>query len=214
MGKNKKKPLVYISYATKDTPYVDELNTHLLPTLKKFDLNYDIEYPANRGNWQANTGYKSEFILKMLEKHKRPVIFLDADAEIWKYPGLFENISNKYDLGVHILDWGWVWHKKHINKKELLSGTMYIPYKEKTLEIIKEWIIEVKDNSSQWEQRVLHNVVDNHPELYIFHLPFEYITFPNHKNELPLHAVKKEDVVIYHTQASRRLKNWRANENR
>ena len=37
------KKIIYISYATKNTPYKKEMETYLLPSLKKFNLDYDIE---------------------------------------------------------------------------------------------------------------------------------------------------------------------------
>ena len=199
---------IYISYATKDTPYVDEMKTHLLPTLKHFGLEYDIEYPEDKGTWLQNTGYKMEFILKMLKKHKRPIIFLDADAEIWQYPELFDNIPLVFDIAVHYLSWGWVWHKNREHKRrDLLSGTMYINYNEKTVKFVEDCIKEVKSNPHQWEQKSIQKVLEHHHDIITYSLPFSYITFPNYKGEIPTHVIKEEEVVIFHTQASRKLKN-------
>ena len=200
--------IIYISYYTENTPYEQEINKYLLPSLKKFNLSYDIEAVKDLGSWQKNTGYKSTFILKMLKKHKCPVVFLDADAEILKQPTLFNNISEEYDIGVHYLHWGWIWHQnKEHSRRDLLSGTMYISYSPKTLHLVKLFIDTVKKNPNIWEQKAMQQVVENKKDIKIFKLPYSYITFPMADNTLPLHAVKKEDIVILHHQASRRLKN-------
>jgi len=98
--------MIIISYATKNTPYEKVINTYLLPGLKKWGLKYDIEYPEDKGSWQANTHLKAEFIKRMILKHKQAVVFLDADATIEKYPNLFFKLEQeKYDISYHELDW-------------------------------------------------------------------------------------------------------------
>lgn len=197
-----------ISYATKNTPYMEEINKYLIPSLKRFNLDYTIEYPDDKGDWQKNTGYKSTFILNMLNKYKHPLVFVDADAEFLKYPELFDKIDRSYDLGVHFLDWGWFWHKtENYGRRDLLSGTMYIPYKEKTINFIKKCIDGIAKNPNVWEQKIIQKVLDKEINMKIYELPLSYITFPRHDGKIPEHCIKKEDIVILHHQASRNLKN-------
>ena len=82
-----------ISYYTKNTPYEEVANTHLIPSLKKWNLSYEVEAINDLGDWQKNTGYKSQFVLKMLNKHKNNVCFLDCDATIEQYPTKLFNIK-------------------------------------------------------------------------------------------------------------------------
>lgn len=94
-----------ISYYTKNTPYEAEINEKLRPSLEKFKLEYDIQGIEDLGSWQKNTGYKCQFIKTMLLKHKKPVVFLDADAVILEYPELLFNIPTEVDLGFHHFNW-------------------------------------------------------------------------------------------------------------
>ena len=80
--------MIFVGYYTRLTPYQIVMSTKLLPSLEKWNLDYDIEGIDDRGNWFANTSYKAEFILNMLNKHKQDVCFLDADATIEKFPEL------------------------------------------------------------------------------------------------------------------------------
>ncbi len=131
--------MITISYFTKNTPYEEVMKTHLLASLKKYKLNYDIEGIDDLGSWQKNTHYKAEFIKKMLLKHKCPVIFLDADATIEQYPKLFNGLMD-YDISYHSLDWCYDkktevytnngWKKfKHLNKKDKIA-TLNVKTKE------------------------------------------------------------------------------------
>jgi len=203
--------IIYISYYTENTPYEEEINKHLLPSLNRFNLSYDIKKIPDLGSWNKNTAYKSKFIKEMLLKHKCSVIFLDADAEIWKYPILFEQIPAKYDLGIHWLDWYKMWRKEtgH-NTKEFLSGTMYIPYKRTSFFLIQSFIREIDRNPNIWEQKSMQKVVEANKKLQIYNLPYSYATIILPNNQIPTNMIQKKDIVILHTQASRRLKKRRS----
>lgn len=199
---------IFIGYYTVNTPYEEEAKKYLISSLKKFNLDYDVQGVPDLGNWQKNTGFKSTFILNKLHKHQRPVVFLDADAEVLKYPTLFYNIPDEYDLGIHWLDWYKMWRKQEGNpRRDLLSGTMYVPCKDTTINLIKEFIKEVKDNPDIWEQKAMQQVVERRKDLKIYELPYSYITFPLQNGDIPKHMVLPKDIVILHHQASRRLKN-------
>ena len=86
--------MIFISYYTSGV-YKDVMNNHLLPSLKRWNLQYDIEEVKDFGSWQLNTGFKSKFIKKMLLKHKQNICFLDADATIEQYPDLLFNIPDE-----------------------------------------------------------------------------------------------------------------------
>lgn len=95
----------FISFYTICTPYQNIMFQKLLPSLERWNLDYDIEGINDLGDWFANTSFKAEFILNMLNKHKQDVCFLDADATIEKYPELLFTIPEKYDVACHFLDW-------------------------------------------------------------------------------------------------------------
>ena len=74
------RPLI-IAYFTGDNGYAGEAR-NLLLTIRQFGYEYDIQEIDNFGSWLRNVMYKPIFIKKMLEKHKRSVLYLDADATI------------------------------------------------------------------------------------------------------------------------------------
>ena len=198
--------IIYISYYTENSPYEEIMNTHLLPSLKKFNLPYDIEAVADLGSWHKNTSYKSQFVFNMLLKHKKTVVFIDADATIEQYPILFERIPSACDIAFHYLDWYKQWRNKDgMNKFELLSGTMMFRYNNKVLELVKKWI-EQTETSSQWEQKILQSIIENDKEIKYYILPASYTTVIDHKNKIPDYI---ENPVIIHHQKSRKFRNRR-----
>ena len=76
--------MIIVSYYTKNTPYEDVMKQHLLASLKKWNLKYDVEAIGDFGNWQQNTHYKAKFIKRKLLQHKKPVVLIDEDAKIKK----------------------------------------------------------------------------------------------------------------------------------
>jgi len=187
------------------------IEENLLPSLKKWNLPYDISYVKDFGSWALNTAYKSTLIKDMLLKHKEPVVFLDSDATIEKYPSLFFEIPDNVDLGYfHFSWWGhWrgIWDKPD-EKLELLSGTMYFGFNDKVLKLIDEWILQVNNNLNKWEQKVLEEIVYARNDLNIYKLPAEYCTVLMQDNSIPKYI--KEPVITHH-QASRKYKRgeWR-----
>ena len=73
MDRTMSNKVIYISYYTVNTPYEKEVRKYLLPSLKKFNLPYDVQGVKDLGSWHNNTGFKSTYILQMLQKHKCPV---------------------------------------------------------------------------------------------------------------------------------------------
>jgi len=195
---------IYVSYYTKNTAYEKVMNTFLLPSLKKFNLTYDIKGIDNLGNWNLNTSYKANFMLEMLEKHKKDIVFLDSDATVMKYPNLFEQIPPMYDIALHFLDWYLMWrNKRGFHKRELLSGTMLFRYNSRVISMTKKYIEECQ-KTSQWEQRVLQRVLNKDRKIKIYNLPPQYCAIIRRDGKVP--QFMQEPVILHH-QVSRKLKN-------
>lgn len=200
--------MIYISYYTKNTVYEKVMNTHLLPSLKRWNLKYDIEAIKDKGNWQRNTHYKAKFCKKMLLKHKQSIVFLDADATIEDYPMLFGigDLYCDYDIALHYLDWYLFWRKIEGKKKrEALSGTLYLDYNKKVLQFLDEWI-EENDKNTAWEQKNMQWLLRNwKKKLKIENLPPEYccIILPN--KQIPYYYLNEKPVILHH-QVSRLYK--------
>jgi len=192
---------IIISYYTKGTGYQKEAEG-LIKTLIDLDLPYDVKGIDNLGGWQRNTHYKATFILQQLLKHKKPVVFVDADARILKYPKLFSSLVN-YDFAYHPLDWYLQWRGMKGDKVEALSGTLWVNYNDKAIAFLRDWI-EENNRNIDWEQRNMEKALKRwEDKLKIYHLPVEYCAIIRHDGSLPAHV---KNPVILHTQASRKLK--------
>ncbi len=202
--------MIFISYYTKGD-YEQVYKTRLLPSLKLGNLKYDIVEIEDRGSWDANTEYKAEFCKKMLLKHKEPVVFLDVDAVIEKYPtGLFSsNLYFNYDIALHYLDWYLLWRKVEGNpQREALSGTLYLNYNKKVFQFLEDWIGENKV-SSALEQKNMQNVIEKWKDkLKIYKLPPEYCVIIMRDGSIPTWYITKKPIII-HYQASRQFKHRR-----
>jgi len=200
--------MIYTTFVTKNTEYEQVVEKHFIASCKKFNLTYDVEYLKNRGSWAQNILYKSEFLKKMLLKHKQNIVSLDADADILKYPSLFEELKD-YDIGVHYLDSNLQWHRKTSERREVLGGTIYLRYNEKIMKFLDKWI-KITKTDSNFPQKILQRLLEqNTYNLNIYQLPYSYATIITFKNTIPDHIIRKEDVVILHNQVSRQFKNRR-----
>ena len=201
--------MIYISYYTKGD-YEKVMETHLHPSLHKWDLPHDIQCVKDMGSWQANTHFKAQFCKEMLLKHRQSVIFTDADATIENYPLLFNFLDMRfdYDIALHFLDWMLMWRKKKgQDKREALSGTLYLNYNEKVLKFLDEWI-ELNKVNTRWEQRNMQEILSIWKnKLQIYNLPASYCTIILFNKKLPEHYLDGEKPVIVHHQKSRELRN-------
>jgi len=193
--------MIYVSFATKNTPYEEVIGKYLIPSFKRWNLRYDIDYIEDRGSWAKNISYKPIFINKMLRKHKEPIVSLDADASIEQFPELFGRFSADINVGAHYLDWK-SWYGKG-NRKELLGGTLYFNYSTKVLNMVKKWI-NIQKNKPAMPQRVLEYVLKENPDINVYELPLSYCyikTRPGNKQPLVL-----LNPIILHHQLSRKYK--------
>lgn len=202
-----KRNLIFISYYTTGV-YEKVANEYLLPSLKKHSLPFDVEKVLDLGNWWLNTAYKPTYILKMLEKHKKDVVFVDADATILQFPVLFYEIPKEYDIAVHYLDWYKFWHNKEDGKRfDLLSGTMLFSYNEKVLDLTKEYIKECQAIKNSLEQRILQEIIEKDKTLKVYNLPPSYTAIIKPNGTVPEYIRKP---IILHHQASRQYRNKRS----
>jgi len=179
-----------ISCYTENTGYEQEAEK-LKKTMRKFGLDTSYVLPfESRGNWEQNCIYKATFILEILQKISTPVVWLDSDARIYKSPDLFDSITE--DIGLFYL------------KGKILAGSvMYWAPHKICFKILKRWIKESQQNKYNFkiviEQSTLSKIIEQTPKLKVHRLPDEYCTIDK--------FVKiTKDMVIYQTQASRRLK--------
>jgi len=194
----------YIStFYTKDSPYSEAVLEYLQMSLLHLPcaihlINNEIE---DLGSWYRNVAEKPRVVLQMLEENpKECLVFLDADCTVNKYPYLFHEIPDEYDLAFHTLNWNtWYGYTALNPVTELLTGTMFFRPNDKVKQLCVDWYEEAK-RTSEWEQKVLERVIKHH-DVKVYPLPIEYCYMATRpRGEAPL---VKCDPVITHYQVSR-----------
>lgn len=205
MSINQTNPFKIISFFTLDTPYEKVIYDYLWPTIHKFKLDWVVIGYHNQHSWNKNTALKPAFIYECIKNNYGNIkrfVFLDADATIEEYPQLFHEIPEEYDIACHYLDWN-TWYNNGHEKKELLSGTMYIRDSKEVRDLLMEWEKRTK-TSTKWEQNILQELLEERPEIKIYPLPLEYCyikTLPSGHE-----PIVKCNPVIAHHQVSRKFK--------
>jgi hypothetical protein len=182
---------IFVNYYTPDNgykAYADNLRT----TLMRLNLDFDIQPIRNRGDWDTNTKFKPEFILKMLDAHPgRPVVWLDADAVVVSLPEKL--LRCKADFACRIRETG-----------ELISSVMFFANNEVCRELLKaaQKLIDTGEKRSFGEQKFIEEAVVKWRKKKSFkfeNLPESYCC---------IMGISKlnEDPVIEQHQASRSLK--------
>ncbi|MFX0140288.1 MAG: hypothetical protein ACFFDN_41995 [Candidatus Hodarchaeota archaeon] len=184
---------IIISHYTVNTPYEQEKD-HLVESLKKFELIYEIQGINSLGTWRENSNFCAKQVLEMLQKYKKPVLRVDCDAIFQRFPEDLENLD--CDIA------GVIWKNSKLRPGgELLGGTLFFNYTQKGIEIVKEWILRCKMNPRARNSDLLQMILRNRKnEVKFKELPLNYCTiFDSMQRE-----VRKP--IILHYQASRRFK--------
>jgi len=178
-----------VSFYTKNTGYETEIMERLVPSLERHNLSFDVVGIESKGSWNLNIYQKAYVIGGMLKKHHdKNIVWLDADAEVVRYPELFD--TTDCDFGFHY----------RFNRK-LSSGTMFFRNNGRVSDLIEHWIKTIERHPEyglKTEQELLLEVLPEHPDLKIGHFPLEY--------SMIFDGEQVDDPVVVHHQASRRFK--------
>lgn len=182
---------LYISFATPD---YDAHARRLVESLDRFGLPHWVSLMPGTGSWVRNCAMKPEFVLRMMRRHPdRPVVWVDADAVVRKYPALFGGLGVEADAAVCKYAW------KRARKTEVLSGTLYFENNGPSLALVGRWADLQKQAPDVWDQRTLEEALATTPEARVRNLPVEYCYITDfHRDENP-----GMEPVIEHFQASR-----------
>lgn len=146
---------IVVAYYTSHPIYVKHCS-HLVESLKKFNIEFHIEQIQDLGSWQRNTQFKPRYIKSMLDKYPEfEIVYTDIDSVFMSYPILFETI--KKSIAVHIYDRSL--YKNKSSKKEALSGTIFFKNNKTVHLVIEDWISECQRLPNQWDQRCLDTVL-------------------------------------------------------
>jgi len=189
---------LFVNYYTLDTGYEQEVK-NLIQSCEKLSLETDFVGIDSKGSWEHNCCHKPQFLLKMLEKHKRPIVWIDADAVILKKPLFFDSLE--CDIALRIYDDLPLEHPSKVN-----TATVYLQNTEQVKELLKLWearchyVLENKIGGS-WDQSALRDVLfQEGSPITVKPLPDSYCTIYD-KKITPL-----ENAVILQYQASRLFK--------
>ena len=143
-------PIIVTAY-TKDShlgDYYQRAAVRLTKSCIKFNLKH-IVYPLeNAGNWIKGCNLKPTIILNALLTFNKPILWIDADAEIFKHPQIFDQPD--FDMAL-VSGEGNHW----------LSGTLYC--NPKMINFIKKWkeYTESKTDSGIGDEITLRDLYYN-----------------------------------------------------
>ena len=141
--------IIFISFYTPDGKY-PELAGKLKKSLNKFDLkSHIVRLPSSFKSWEEGTHFKSNFILQSLLKFRIPVVWMDIDTEIWKFPEL---LFGDHDFAIY----NWIADQDHHlegkipydkEAKILLcsGGVQKFSYQASSINLLINWINNLKE---------------------------------------------------------------------
>jgi hypothetical protein len=196
----------YVAWYTSDSIYEEVFNSHLKPSLEKYNLEYVVYPMPNYKKWNLNVCQKPGAILKALEEIKEPLVVVDVDAKITGEPVLFDRIDpERFDMACHFLDWSSWYNRPNDTTKELLTGTMWFNYNPDILKLCKIWSDACQRNKCADQKPLEYLLKDTYNHIRVCKLPVEYCYITSLPNgQPPFVDVKKP--VISHFQASRSAK--------
>ncbi len=131
---------VLISYYTRDTAY-EQSAAALQESIEALgDYPFYILGLDDSGIWEVNCSIKAMFILNVLTELDRPVLWVDADAKVFREPV----IDDHFDFAVHRFD-GW----------EFASGTVYFNTTEAAIRLARRWVELCQEQPLIWDQILL-----------------------------------------------------------
>lgn len=193
-------------FFTQDTEYQDIYLKYFKASCDKFDFEQCSTVSGNHGNWYRNVAEKPNMIMQTLSTMEKDecLVFLDVDATVNKYPQLFHDIPEEYDIAFHTLNWNlWYGYNAPNPVMELLTGTMFFRNNDKVKALCREWY-DLAKNTNEWEQKVLAKILLDKPDIKVYNLPIEYC-FLNSRPGGKEPLIDCEPVIT-HYQVSREMK--------
>lgn len=187
-AKKKSDPL-FVGFYTVDNGY-KKYALNMIKTLDRLRLEHDIQAVKSKGNWNKDTKAKANFLIEMRKRHPgKPLIWIDADAVIVRFPEELYNIE-KEDVAVHYRD-----------GEGLISSLIYFADTLAANNILKRWETECKTQEDDpiFDQKLLQGVIASAKEIEVKKLSSAYCYI------IGIHNPDVEPVIEQH-QASRRLK--------
>ena len=172
--------MIFVSYYSGENYKI--CSKRLEQSLLKFRLPYYIQEINSSGDKQKNIAKKPEFVRYNLLRFQQPICWIDADSEIIKYPELLMDKDSE-NINLQIYNWYgdkdnhvtrmpkdiisklsvWVKGGNYTSKNKLLcsSGTFAFNYSKESLELLDQWISEMRKNPTIPDDQVLDNIFND-----------------------------------------------------
>lgn len=180
----------FIGFYTKDTPYKQEAE-QLAKQLNKYNLDYSIFEIESDKTWVRNCAKKPSIIKYALDRFNEDIFYIDVDARFLREPQLDE-LNSSIPM---IANWITPFRGRQF---EILSGSIFFPNNDLSKRIVTEWENLQKPKMNVWDQKVLQLVIEQNN--------YEYESLPLKWCWIKEYMKDVEDPIIWHTQASRRLR--------
>ena len=158
------KPL-FVSYYTTNGNYPKQAK-RLADSFRKHDIEFEIDELPPFSSWVKANSHRVPFIAEKLLKHRRPIIWIDCDCEIVRYPDLLFK-----DTDFSIINW-YAIRGTHLDakleydpnsKKALFSGGVS-KLAPPAIALLIAWRQLVLNNPTVPEDQVLSWVWNNCPK--------------------------------------------------
>ena len=137
--------MIVVSYYTDTGSYAEEARL-LQASLDRVGMESLIKETKNRGDWYANTAYKSRFIQEMRKNHDGPILYVDVDAFMHEdCTDYFDGLAEQgVDFAAHWFRGPAKGHRQSEVRDEgwwLLSGTLFIGDTDMARHLLDTWCI-------------------------------------------------------------------------
>lgn len=185
--KQKQHPYKVVCFYTRDNEYA-EIVKNLEASLNKFNIQHKLVPIESVGAWELNCALKAKFIQQQWEESDIPIVWIDADATVEKYPEIFPSLD--CDFALHKWD-DW----------QFSSGTMYFAKTQLAKKLIDQWVVRCEADPVNWDQVSLQSAWCDISSV----LPLRTVWLPRSYYAI-FDAGGVEETVIKHWQASRQSK--------
>ena len=162
-----------------DKTYYSDNANRLREECKDLDIQCSIQHKESLGSYQLNCLSKPQFILDMLERFNKPLLWMDVDSRLHKTPDIFDQFDESVDMVV-------------ATANGMLSGMkaspLYFNNTDKAKEFINAWIASTKDilenNVGVFDHEPLFGLIPTFiKKMNIGYVGPEYCIWPGHTNE-------------------------------
>lgn len=201
--KNRQQRPVVVGYFTEGTPYEKEIRG-MEQSARFFGLTTRIYAMPNQGEWHKNCLLKPTVIQMALDEFPdKPILFLDADSRIRRYPVLFDTM--KAHFAYCEFDWAEVPGSTRTGK-EVSSAVLYMKPTKSVHNLVENWKDAadrcISDGQQVFDQKILEKLLSSWRKskgTLTEQLPMSY-------DQIFDSMAGLGDPVIEQLQASRRMK--------